>query len=145
MFKRAILFVFIFSIFIGLNYAASPLTASSVVGLVDKLKNATDFKLYTPYNSQTSYELEIKDPYPLVLNRTISKVRLHYFDKSGKTYVFGIEEHKADGYKIRRVETIIDVRNQTSTAKTIVEEFKFECKRRENQHKRNRSAICTMG
>lgn len=40
--------------------------------------------------------------------------------------MFGIEEHKADGYKIRRVETIIDVHNQTSTEKTIVEEFKFD-------------------
>ncbi|WP_018759613.1 DUF4367 domain-containing protein [Paenibacillus terrigena] len=40
--------------------------------------------------------------------------------------LFGIEEHKSDGYKIRRVETISDVRNHTSTDKTIVEEFKFD-------------------
>lgn len=35
------------------------------------------------------------------------------------------EEHKAVGYKINRVVTNIDVRNRTSTTRTIVEEFKF--------------------
>ncbi|MFD0618269.1 DUF4367 domain-containing protein [Paenibacillus sp. GCM10027629] len=124
--KRTFSFVFIFSIFIGLNYAASPLAASSNIGVEDKLKNATDFKLLTPYYSPSSFKLEIKEPFPLVLGRSISKVRLHYFDKLGKTYMFGIEEHKADGYNVRRVETIIDVHNQTSTEKTIVEEFKFD-------------------
>ncbi|WP_054025092.1 DUF4367 domain-containing protein [Bacillus sp. FJAT-28004] len=129
MFKRTILFVCILSLFIGLNCeliiaTANPLTASSNVGL-DKLKNATDFKLFTP-NSFENYKLEIKEPYPLVLSRRISKLRLHYFDKSGQTYLFGIEEHKADGYKINRVETHFDVRNQTSTTRTIVEDFKFD-------------------
>lgn len=130
MFKRTILFVFIFTLFIGLNYeliiaSANSLTASSNVGL-DKLKNATEFKLITPYNSFESYKLEIKEPYPLDFGRSISKVRLHYFDKSGQTYVFGIEEHKAVGYKIKRVETHYDVRNHTSTTRTIVEDFKFD-------------------
>ena len=128
MLKRALLFVFIFTLSIRLNdelviVSANPLTASS------NLKNlgiATDFKLLTPNYSFKSYKLEIKEPYPLVLSRPISKVRLHYFDKSGQTYMFGIEEHKAADYKIKRIETHIDVRNQTSTTRTIVEDFKFD-------------------
>lgn len=130
MFKRTILFVFIFTIFIGLNYEliialANPLSASSNIGL-DKLGNKTDFKLLTPYNSFDSYKLEIKEPYPLDLSKSISKVRLHYFDKSGQTYVFGIEEHKAVGYKSKRVKIYYDIRNQTSITRNLVEDFKFD-------------------
>jgi hypothetical protein len=130
LFKRTILFVFIFMLFNGLNYeliisSANPFTTSPNVGL-NKLKNATDFKLLTPNNSIENYKLEIKEPHPLILSRSISKVRLHYFDKSGQTYVFAIEEHKAVGYRIKRVETNVDVRNQTSTSSTIVEDFKFD-------------------
>ncbi|WP_211748998.1 hypothetical protein [Paenibacillus sp. Marseille-Q4541] len=39
--------------------------------------------------------------------------------------MFGIEEHKALGYKINRVVTSIDLRNQSNTTKTIVEDFNF--------------------
>ncbi len=39
--------------------------------------------------------------------------------------MFGIEEHKAAGYKIKRDETTIDVCNKTSKTRIIVEDFKF--------------------
>jgi hypothetical protein len=54
------------------------------------------------------------------------KVRIHYFDKSGSTYMFGIEQHKAIGYKSKRYETIIDVRGKTSVTRVIEENFKFD-------------------
>jgi hypothetical protein len=127
MLKCAILFVLIFALLNGLNY--EPLMASdkpsSHFKLVE-LKNAADFKLLTPYNSIERYKIEIKEPYPLVPGRSISRARLHYFDKSGQTYMFGMEEHKAVGYKIKRVETTFDVRNQTSTTRIIDEDFKFD-------------------
>jgi hypothetical protein len=130
MLKWAILFVIIFTLLNGLNNEAimasdNPLTTSSQVEL-DELNNVTDFKLLTPYNSNESYKFEIKEPYPLVPGRSISSVRLHYFDKSGQKYMFGMEEHKAVGYKIKRVETTIDVHNQTSTTKITDEDFKFD-------------------
>jgi hypothetical protein len=102
----------------------NPNSVSADVGL-DNLKNAADFKLFTPHYSTKSWKLEIKEPYPIDLDRSIIKVRLHYFDKSGRTYMFGIEQHKAIGYKSKRSETNIDVRNNTSTTKVIEEDFKF--------------------
>ncbi|MFC5470248.1 DUF4367 domain-containing protein [Cohnella suwonensis] len=125
-----ILFLLIFTLLNGLNFellmaSDNPIMTSSHVGL-DELKYATDFKLLAPYTSTESYKFEIKEPFPLVSGRSISRVRLHYFDKSGQTYMFGIEEHKAVGYKIKRFDTTIDVRNQTSTTKIIVEDFKFD-------------------
>ncbi|WP_024628683.1 MULTISPECIES: DUF4367 domain-containing protein [unclassified Paenibacillus] len=92
---------------------------------MDKLKTVADFELLAPSYSVQSYKLEFKEPYPFVLNQSVSKVRLHFFDKSGQTYLFGIEEHKAVGYKVNRVVTNVDVRNRTSTTRTIVEDFKF--------------------
>jgi hypothetical protein len=47
---------------------------------LDQLKSATDFKLCTPYYSIESWNIEIKEPYPLDLGRPITKVRLHYLD-----------------------------------------------------------------
>jgi hypothetical protein len=75
--------VLIFALFIGINdelvvVSANSLTASTNVEM-DKLKNATDFKLLTPYNTFESYKLEIKEPYPLDLGRSISKVRQHSY------------------------------------------------------------------
>ncbi|MGM0883719.1 MAG: DUF4367 domain-containing protein [Bacillota bacterium] len=93
---------------------------------LDKLKNAMDFRLLIPDTFGEGYRLEIKEPNPIVQNQPVSRVRLHYFDKSGQTYVFGLEEHKAVGYKIKRVETHYDVRNKTSTTRTFVEDFKFD-------------------
>jgi hypothetical protein len=103
----------------------NPILASADVGL-DQLKRATDFKLLTPHYSVKSWKLEIKEPYPLDLDRSITKVRLHYFDKSGRTYMFGIEQHKAIGYKSKRFITNIDVRNNTSTTNVIEEDFIFD-------------------
>lgn len=96
-----------------------------ILGL-DQLKSATDFKLFIPHYSIKSWKLEIKEPYPLDTDRLIKKVRLHYFDKSGSTYMFGIEQHKAIGYKSKRSETIIDVRSHTMTTKVIEENFRFD-------------------
>ena len=128
MFKRIISLIFIFTLSIGINnellFASTKTTLAFSNVELDKLKNVTDFKLLAPSYSVQSYKLEIKEPYPLVLSQLVSKVRLHFFDKSGQTYLFGIEEYKAVG-KINRVVTSIDVRNQKSTTRTIVEDFKF--------------------
>lgn len=129
LFKWIISLIFIFTLSVGINNElfialAKPTLASSNVEW-DKLKNVADFKLLTPSYSVQSYKLEIKEPYPLVLSQSVSKVRLHFFDESGQTYLFGIEEHKAVCFKMNRVVTSFDVRNQTSTTRTIVEDFKF--------------------
>ncbi|MFD5020484.1 hypothetical protein ACFWMP_16405 [Paenibacillus sp. NPDC058367] len=123
MFKWIISLILIFTLSAGIA-SAKPTLAFSNVGL-DKLKKIAEFKLLVPSHSFKGYKLEIKEPYPLVLGQSVSKVRLHFFDESGKTYLFGIEEHKAVGYKINRVVTNLDVRNQTCTTRTIVEDFKF--------------------
>ncbi|WP_164848590.1 DUF4367 domain-containing protein [Paenibacillus sp. DCT19] len=107
---------------------AKPTSAFSYVEL-DKLKPVADFKIITPSFSIQSYKLEIKEPYPFNPDQSVSKVRLHFFDESGESYMFGIEEHKAVGYKINRDITTIDVRNQTSTTRTVVEDFKFSERR----------------
>lgn len=56
-------------------------------------------------------KVEVKHPYPLDLSKTITMVRLHYFDNH-ENYVVGIEQHKANNYKITREEIIIDVKNK---------------------------------
>lgn len=123
MIKSIISLILILTLSAGIA-SAKPTLAFSNVGL-DKLKKVAEFKLLVPSHSVKGYKLEIKEPYPLVLSQSVSKVRLHFFDESGKTYLFGIEEHKAVGYKINRVVTSLDVRNQISTTRTIVEDFKF--------------------
>ncbi|MDQ0090437.1 hypothetical protein J2T12_003860 [Paenibacillus anaericanus] len=103
----------------------NPIIAFAHIEL-DQLRSSTDFKLFTPHYSLTSWKLEIKEPYPLDTDRLITKVRLHYFDKSGSKYMFGIEQHKAIGYKSKRSDTIIDVRSKTSTTRDIEDHFKFD-------------------
>lgn len=121
--------IFICWISVGINNNLLIASAKPTLTFSDfelyKLKTIADFKLFTPSSSVQSYKLEIKEPYPFDHSRSVSKVRLHFFDESGKTYLFGIEEHKAVGYKMNRVVTNIDLRNQSSTTRTIVEEFKF--------------------
>ncbi|MFC3746751.1 hypothetical protein ACFORK_08485 [Paenibacillus sp. GCM10012306] len=102
----------------------NPAITFANIGL-DQIKSAADFKLFIPRNSFANWNLEIKEPYPLVTDRLITKVRLHYFDKSGSTYMFGIEQHKAIGYKSKRSETTIDVHSKTSTTRDIEENFRF--------------------
>jgi hypothetical protein len=118
--KKLVLILFLTTISL-----LNPIIAFAHIGL-DQLKSSTDFKLLTPHYSIKSWKLEIKEPYPLDTDRLITRVRLHYFDKSGQTYMFGIVQHKAKGYKIKRSETIIDVRNNTRTTKVIEEDFKFD-------------------
>lgn len=126
--KQIISLIFILML-VGIN--SDLLIATAKPSLVfpnvelDKLKRVADFKLLTPSSSVLSYKFEIKEPYPLVLSQSVSKVRVHYFDESGQKYLFGIEEHKAIGYKINRVVTNIDVGNGSRTTRTIVEDFKF--------------------
>lgn len=130
MLKRIVVsLIFIFTLSVGINNnllitTAKPTQALSNVDF-DKLKTIADFKLYTPFCSDQSYKLEIKEPYPFAPSLSVPKVRLHFFDESGQTYLFGIEEHKAGGYKVNRVVTNVDVRNGLSTTRTIVEDFKL--------------------
>lgn len=127
--KQIISSIFIFILSIGINNnqliaSAKPTLIISNVE-IEKLKRILDFKLLIPSSSILSYTLEIKEPFPLNHSQTVSKVRVHYFDKSGQKYLFGIEEHKAIGYKINRVVTNIDVGNGSRTTRTIIEDFKF--------------------
>ncbi|WP_433921726.1 hypothetical protein [Paenibacillus taichungensis] len=127
--KWIVSLICVFTLSVGINNdlliaSAQPTQAFSNVDL-DKLQTAADFKLFTPSYLVENYKLQIKEPYPFDLRQSVSKVRLHFFDESGQTYLFGIEEHKAGGYKVNRVVTNVDVRNQSSTTRTIVEDFKF--------------------
>lgn len=127
--KWIVSLIFVFTLSVGINNdlliaSAKPTQAFSNVDL-DKLQTAADFKLFTPSYLVENYKLEIKEPYPFDLRQSVSKVRLHFFDESGQTYLFGIEEHKAGGYKVNRVVINVDVRNRSSTTRTIVEDFKF--------------------
>ncbi|MGY5343562.1 hypothetical protein ACXFAU_14045 [Paenibacillus glucanolyticus] len=129
MFKWFVSLIFICTLSVGIN--VEPLIATTRPKLfsinidLDKLQNAADFKLLAPPHSDQRYKLEIKEPYPFVPGKPVSKVRLHFFDESGQTYLFAIEEHNAVGYKIEREVTSIDIRNRISTTRTIVEDFKF--------------------
>ncbi|PYY29845.1 hypothetical protein [Paenibacillus illinoisensis] len=110
----SLIFIFIFSVEINTNQyiaSAKPALALSNVEL-DRLKLVADFEIFTPSSVDQIYRLEIKEPYPFIPGQSVSEVRLHFFDESGKTYLFGIEEHKAFEYKINRVITTIDVRKQ---------------------------------
>jgi hypothetical protein len=91
-----------------------------------QIKNSTDFKLLVPHYSMQSWKLEIKEPYPVDLKRPITKVRLHYFDKSGQSYMFRVEQHKSIGYKSKQERVHIDARNNTSTRIIVEEDFKFD-------------------
>ncbi|MGG4132481.1 DUF4367 domain-containing protein [Paenibacillus illinoisensis] len=123
----SLILIFIFSVEINNNQfiaPSKPTLAFSNIEL-DKLKLVADFKIFVPYSSIHRYKIEIKEPYPFNPAQSVSEVRLHFFDKSGKTYLYGIEEHKAVNYKINRVITTIDVRTQKSSTRTVVEDFKF--------------------
>lgn len=71
-----------------------------------QLKKVADFDLLVPRNTAKFYKLEIKEPYPVLPNRAAPLVRLHYFDPSGRRYIFGIEEHAA---AVDRDESIVPV------------------------------------
>jgi len=40
--------------------------------------------------------------------------------------MFGVKQHKATGYKIKKEQIDIDVRNNTSERKIVEEDFKFD-------------------
>lgn len=86
---------------------------------LNDIKEKADFKLYLP--TIKDWKVELKLPSHLDLSTKITLIRLHYFYTSGD-YIVGIEQHKAMGYKIRREETHIDVKNNL-TKKTIIEEY----------------------
>ncbi|MDQ0192777.1 hypothetical protein [Paenibacillus wynnii] len=116
--------IFIFSLLVA---TASPIALDSVSQTkFEQVKKSTDFKLLLPRDYTQKWKLEIKEPYPVDATSPITRVRLHYFDKSGQTYMFGIEQHKAFGYKIKTEKTVLDVRNKTSTTVIGEEEFKFD-------------------
>jgi hypothetical protein len=101
---------------------SKPFTNSTNIDFKE-LKREINFNVLLPRNH--GYKMEIKEPYPLVAGQSISRIRLHYFDQTGRKYIFGIEEHKATDYKIEREETNIDVRNQSSSTRSVIEDFRF--------------------
>ncbi|MBB6732684.1 hypothetical protein [Cohnella zeiphila] len=99
------------------------LTMTTSSDQLDDLKEVATFKLQTLENP--SYTAEIKVPYPLDPGQPVSRARIHYFDKYSQKFVFSLDEHKASGYKEMRTETIVDIRNHTTTTRMIEEDFKF--------------------
>ncbi|MBW7454033.1 DUF4367 domain-containing protein [Paenibacillus sepulcri] len=109
----------------GVYAQESPLHTSKYHKLdkatLNKVKQKSAFILLVPENIPNDWTVELKYPYPLDITKPIQSVRLHYFDKK-ENFMFGIEQHKAMGYKIKK-ETL-DIRNNT---RTIVEEdFRFD-------------------
>lgn len=129
MLKQVVSLILIWTVSLGLN--AEPLVAaanSKGVSLdieMQELQRAADFKLLVPYNLDRKVKVEIKNLYPYVPGQPVSEIRLHFFDDTGQTYLFAVEEHKAVGYKTERQVTNVDLRNRTSVTRTFVEEFKF--------------------
>lgn len=91
---------------------------------LNKVKQKSTFTLLVPNNIPNEWTVELKYPYPLDINKPIQSVRLHYFDKN-ENYIFGIEQHKAVGYKIKKEKIVVDVRNNTSTRTIVEEDFKY--------------------
>lgn len=129
MFKQVVSLILIWTVSVGLN--AEPLVAaanSKGVSLdieMQELQRAADFKLLVPYNLDRKVKVEIRSPHPYVPGQPVSEIRLHFFDDTGQTYLFAVEEHKAVGYKTERQVTNVDLRNRTSVTRTFVEDFKF--------------------
>ncbi|MFC5406571.1 DUF4367 domain-containing protein [Cohnella soli] len=92
---------------------------------LNEVKHKSAFTLLVPENIPNGWTVELKCPYPLDTTKAIQYVRLHYFDKD-ENYMFGIEQHKAIGYKSKKEQTSIDVRNNTSETKIVEEDFKFD-------------------
>lgn len=93
--------------------------------IMEQISKAADFEVLLPHYSMRSWKMEVKNPYPLDLSKAITRVRLHYFNKSGESYAFGIEQHKALGYRSKREQTNIDISNNTQTPEIMEEDFKF--------------------
>ncbi|MET3941626.1 hypothetical protein ABIC22_004438 [Paenibacillus sp. PvP094] len=127
MFKQVVSLIFIWTVSVGI--IVEPLIAaanSKGVSLdidMQELQRAADFKLLVPYNLDRRVKVEIKNPY--VPGQPVSEIRLHFFDDTGQTYLFSVEEHKAVGYKSERQVTYVDLQNRTSVTRTFVEDFKF--------------------
>ncbi|USB31678.1 DUF4367 domain-containing protein [Paenibacillus sp. YPG26] len=90
---------------------------------VEKVKS--DFRVITP--SSSDFNFEIKEPSKLDPGKTVNLLRIHYFDKSG-TYIFGITQHKAKGYKTKQEVTNIDIKSDKITTTTHEEDFTYNTK-----------------
>ncbi|MFN7252394.1 MAG: DUF4367 domain-containing protein [Anaerobacillus sp.] len=102
-----------------------PINHTAVLANLDKqtindLKELTDFKLLIPKKLSIKRS-EIKEPYPLDLTKSIGKVRLHYFDRTGENLLIGITQHKATNYQEERIEIIVHPNNQSETEIKFVE------------------------
>jgi hypothetical protein len=106
------------SLFLSSAISVNALEKKSTILLM--IKEKTDFRFLLPSINQ--WKVEVKSPHPLELSKTITMVRLHYFDSDGN-YVVGIEQHRASGYKISREEIIIDVKSKEVRKTTAVELF----------------------
>ncbi|WP_166245313.1 hypothetical protein [Paenibacillus turpanensis] len=110
--------LFCFSLILSSAFSLNCNGVSSTV--LSEIKEKTDFRFMLPISNE--WKVEVKYPYPLDLSKTISMVRLHYFD-SNENYVVGIEQHRVSGYKITREETIIDVKNNEERTAKVEEYF----------------------
>ncbi|MWV44472.1 hypothetical protein GRF59_12630 [Paenibacillus sp. HJL G12] len=116
----------IFNVLLAIAISVGGLTDGEKTVNIQKLISASDFKLLLPGEKITrDWKFEVKWPYPLRYDQSISNVRLHYFDRNGN-FMIGIEQHKASGYTYKKEMTKIDLRNRTSQTRIVTEHFQQE-------------------
>ncbi|MGO4543146.1 hypothetical protein AB4Z33_31015, partial [Paenibacillus sp. 2TAB19] len=92
---------------------------------LDKVKSNASFRLLVPKNIPKEWTVELKYPYQLDATKPIQRIILNYFDKE-ENFMFGLEQHNAVGYKIKREIINIDARTNKSSRTIVEEEFKFD-------------------
>ncbi|MCS7464939.1 DUF4367 domain-containing protein [Paenibacillus doosanensis] len=115
MFKYVLLYISLL-----LSPAFNVNTVGDSSAILSEIKGKTDFRLMLPTNNE--WKVIVKHPYPLDYSKTITMVRLHYFD-GNDSYVIGVEQHRANGYKITREKMVIDVKNKEERITKIKEYF----------------------
>ncbi|MCM3625767.1 DUF4367 domain-containing protein [Paenibacillus glycanilyticus] len=91
----------------------------------DKVKNNAAFKLLVPKSIPNEWTVELKYPYPLDTTKPIQRIILNYFDKE-ENFMFGLEQHNAVGYIMKKEVINIDARTNKSSRTIVEEEFKFD-------------------
>jgi hypothetical protein len=110
---------FWFSIHSAVADSKYPKTDSQTL---EKMKKKATFKMLVPHKLNPNWTLEVKFPYPLDMTKPLDSIRLHYFNKDD-AFMVGIEQFKANGHKIAREETKIDVSNGKTSHSSIIEDF----------------------
>ncbi|UJF31243.1 DUF4367 domain-containing protein [Paenibacillus hexagrammi] len=106
MMKIKFLFIIVLAIYLpGLAFAESKYHKLDSRTLT-KIKKQVTFKMLLPQEQSLprGWTVEVKNPFPLDINKPIRKIRLHYFDKN-EHYLFGLEQYSVKGRKVIREDT----------------------------------------